>query len=114
MNILNSYRVKTWVSPSTDEVYLSISYMEDNRIFIASPINLEFKEHKIGMRSNPTLILPSYLAEDFLNAFAEALDDAGIKTDKDAKLAGTLEATRLHLEDMRTMAMKSFNHLIRR
>ena len=47
--------------------------------------------------------LSSFIANDFLQALAEALDQQGIKTDKDAKIAGTLEATKYHLEDMRKL-----------
>ena len=47
--------------------------------------------------------ISSYVANDFLNALAEALDKRGIKTDKDAKIQGTLEATRYHLEDLRSL-----------
>ena len=47
--------------------------------------------------------LSSFIANDFLEALAEALDQQGIKTDKDAKIAGTLEATKYHLEDMRKL-----------
>jgi len=39
-----------------------------------------------------------------LQAFAEALSEHGIKTDNDHKIAGTLEATKYHLEDMRKLA----------
>jgi len=38
----------------------------------------------------------------WLEALAEALDGAGIKTDK-AKAEGLLEATKYHLEDMRNL-----------
>lgn len=43
------------------------------------------------------------IAQEFLQALAEALDKNGIKTDKDAKIQGTLEATKYHLEDMRSL-----------
>lgn len=39
-----------------------------------------------------------------LKAFADKLSDLGIKTDNDHKIAGTLEATKYHLEDMRKLA----------
>lgn len=47
--------------------------------------------------------LSNLVAQDFLQALAEALDDRGIKTDKDAKIQGTLEATEYHLEDLRSL-----------
>lgn len=39
-----------------------------------------------------------------MKAFADKLSDMGIKTDNDHKIAGVLEATKYHLEDMRKLA----------
>lgn len=47
--------------------------------------------------------IPSFFAPSFLAALAEALDKNGIKTDKDAKIQGTLDATKYHLEDLRKL-----------
>lgn len=47
--------------------------------------------------------ISDYIAHEFFLALAEALDKQGIKTDKDAKIQGTLEATRYHLEDLRKL-----------
>ena len=47
--------------------------------------------------------LNNIIAQDFLQGLAEALDKQGIKTDKDAKIQGTLDATRYHLEDLRKL-----------
>lgn len=50
----------------------------------------------------PFLRFDSFIEQEaFLLAMAEALDDANIKTESDAKLQGTLEATRSHLADLR-------------
>ena len=49
------------------------------------------------------MTISNFLANDFLEALAEALDQQGIKTDKDAKIAGTLEVIKYHLEDMRKL-----------
>lgn len=55
----------------------------------------QLKDEDIMFASIPTSALP---------AFAEALSKRGIKTDNDHKIAGTLEATKYHLEDMRKLA----------
>jgi hypothetical protein len=47
--------------------------------------------------------LSNIIAQDFLQALAEALDKNGIKTDKDAKIQGLLEAQNKHLQDMRRL-----------
>ena len=39
-----------------------------------------------------------------LKQFADQLSEMGVKTDNDHKIAGTLEATKYHLEDMRKLA----------
>lgn len=54
---------------------------------------------------HPTLRLPEHLAHELFVALAEALDKKGIKTENDYKIAGTLEATKYHLEDMRKLAL---------
>lgn len=41
-------------------------------------------------------------------AFADALAGMGIKTDNDHKIAGTLEATKHHLEDMRRIVLHKY------
>lgn len=52
------------------------------------------------------LKIPHTLSAELLQSLAEALSEKGIKTDKDAKIAGTLEATRGHLEDMRRLVFR--------
>ena len=49
------------------------------------------------------LKIPHTIANELFESLAEALDSKGIKTDKDAKIQGTLEATKYHLEDMRKL-----------
>lgn len=50
-------------------------------------------------RPEPTWTIPSHLATPLV----EELTEHGHRSDRDAKLVGTLEATRDHLEDMRQM-----------
>lgn len=54
----------------------------------------------------PFLNLPFIMAKELFTGLAEALDQSGIKTESDAKIAGLLEATKMHLEDMRTLVFK--------
>lgn len=76
----------------------------DGRSRIAKPMNISFIEYDEMSPSEPTLKLPHDLAVQLFHALAEALDKQGIKTDNDHKIAGILEATRYHLEDMRLIA----------
>lgn len=50
-------------------------------------------------RIRPTLTISEHTA----NRMAQALADKDIKTDRDAKLQGTIEAMREHLADLRKM-----------
>ena len=60
-------------------------------------------DEEVAQIIEPSLKLPGNIGRALLQAFAEALDKDGIKTDKDAKLQGTIEATKYHLEDLRTL-----------
>jgi hypothetical protein len=48
------------------------------------------------------------MSNDQLAAFAQALADKGIKTNKDSIAEGKLAATEKHLEDMRLIALKGY------
>ncbi len=52
------------------------------------------------------LKLPRVIGDQVLKAFAEALDEKGIKTENDFKIQGLLEATKKHLNDMRRLVFK--------
>ncbi len=55
---------------------------------------------------------PPFFAEmdnDQLQAFAQALADKGVKTNKDSIAEGKLAATEKHLEDMRIIALAKYN-----
>jgi len=54
------------------------------------------------VRPEATLHLPEMCGKPLL----DALNGLDIKTDKDAMLAGTVEALRAHLADMRALAMR--------
>jgi len=71
--------------------------------YTVKPLNLIMTDHKPGTYAGPTIFLASHEAEEFLKSLAEALDKRGVKTDSDAKIQGTLQATRTHLADMRRL-----------
>ena len=77
-------------------------YTERNgKQFIVKHIEMELEEIKHGEAIRPTFEIPYLDAESFLKSLAEALDERGVKTDSDAKIEGTLGATKYHLEDLR-------------
>lgn len=85
---------------------ISMVFYEDRlngKRFIAKPVDLEFEEYNDGAEYRPTLRLNSSISNEFLQQLAEELDSKGVKTDKDAKIEGTLNATKYHLEDLRKL-----------
>lgn len=89
--------------PDFDGAYIYLYEEYDGKKYLAKPINLEFSEIKEAVIMGPTIKIPYYDAKEFMESMAEQLDKDGIKTDKDAKIEGTLEATRFHLEDLRKL-----------
>lgn len=55
---------------------------------------------------SPSFILGGLDSRQMLIALAEALETEGVKTPNDFKIQGLLEATKAHLEDMRTLVFK--------
>lgn len=88
----------------TGETYIGIFNEVNGKRYIAKPVKFEFVECEEGVSVEPTIRLGMTTAQQFLKALAEALDKQGVKTDKDAKIEGLLEATRYHLEDIRKVA----------
>jgi hypothetical protein len=87
----------------SDSINFYFYYEDGNGVRrVVKPVKLETVEVKKGMPvSGPTMSIPYPEAGQFMDSMAEALDEQGVKTDKDSKIIGTLEATRYHLEDMR-------------
>lgn len=84
---------------------LAITIWEERngRIYVAKPMDIVFKECPQGYSTEPTMRIDHFHAPEFMRAFAEALDKAGVKTESDATIAGTLKAQSYHLEDLRKM-----------
>ena len=97
-------------SESLDIIF--VQNREDGKRYIAEPVEIKFKEHKLGDDAKPTISLGFSLSGEFLKAMAEALDKQGIKTENDFKIAGLLEATKYHLEDMRKIALMPYKSVI--
>ena len=83
-------------------IYLYEERGGNGEIFIAEPVELVFKKRVSGVSAKPTLGIEDYDG-NFLTNLAEELDKRDIKTDKDAKIQGILEATRFHLRDLREL-----------
>ena len=53
--------------------------------------------------TKPFMVLSNMMAKEFMQSLSEALDNKGIKPDSNAKIEGTLEATKSHLADLRQL-----------
>jgi hypothetical protein len=108
----NKLRIKAFNNPHTGAVEFYISYKDQNgRRMVGLPMEFVFEAHEEGRQYPPTWRIDAFEAQDFLTALANALDEQGVKTDNDHKIAGTLEATRVHLDDMRRIALQNFPKL---
>lgn len=93
--------------PETDGFGFYFLRYEGDRKFIAridKDGNTNWKELDGSNKViKPTFFIGGMLEREFLEVLAEALDKKNIKTDKDAKIQGTLEAQKYHLEDLRKL-----------
>jgi hypothetical protein len=100
---MEKFHVNIHQQPWNDGLSITIWEERQGKVFVAKRVDLVFEECQGGYTTDPTLQLSHFHAPVFLNALAEALDKHGVKTDKDAKLQGTLEATKYHLQDLRKL-----------
>lgn len=105
-----SLKVRIYTEPISQEICITFyDRNERGELFVVKPFNLTISKVEEGAFIEPTIRLPGYhgeLGESLLFALAEALDKEGIKTDKDTKLAGMIEAMKTHLQDMRLIVYK--------
>lgn len=86
--------------PYRSNVSIVIWEEREGKRYAMKPVELVEYEIQEGVyEDDATLKLPRSL----LQAFANALAEEGIKTDNDHKIQGTLEATKYHLSDLRTL-----------
>lgn len=94
-------KVRIYANPWDMTTNIALMVQRNGQWMIAKPVTFDFVPINQGEVTTPTMMFAPEVASEFLKAMAQALDDRGIKTDSDAKLQGTLEATKSHLEDMR-------------
>lgn len=99
----NKLRVSIRKSEFTNELEIYIGEKRFDGMYIAKPVELVLEKHIEGENLDPTIKIGGFLADEFLKVLAEELDNKGIKTDKDERIKGTLDATKYHLEDLRKL-----------
>ncbi len=99
-------KVSIYRDPCFGAVQILFWEERNGKRYVVEPLKMTLKECPDGFIYEPTLRINASSAGQFLTAFAEALDHEGVKTDSDAKIAGTLEATREHLKDLQKIVFK--------
>lgn len=84
-------------------IYLIAEDASGNRS-IASPMKLEFKPLAEGLVSEPSLEFSGHMSREFFPALVDGLARSGYTYESSDK--GELKATKAHLEDMRTLALR--------
>src|SRR4051794_39073722 len=89
--------VSIGTDPITGNVAIYLYERRNGKTFAAQPVDLVFSEVDDEQPIMPTIRMNRVYADPLLEAIAEALDQAGVKTETDAKIQGTLEATKYQL-----------------
>lgn len=96
-------KVKIFYDVISDEMKFLFYEERDGQRYIVKPVAIELEAVKKGYPTEASMSIPGLAASELMVSLAEELDGQGIKTDKDSKLEGTIEATKYHLEDMRKL-----------
>lgn len=89
--------------PVMNSVHMTLYTKQDGQYYVVKPVSLELTKADGHCALTPTISLNGPSAEGFLQSLAKALDNQGIKTDSDHRVQGTLDATKVHLDDMRNL-----------
>ena len=102
------FEIRIWHSYDTDQTHIIIFDRTDreNRVINLYTGVIKVLSEYEKIPDEFILKIPNIMAAQFFQAFAEALDQQGIKTENDFKIQGLLEATKYHLEDMRKLVFK--------
>lgn len=71
--------------------------------------NWEQTKYQEGVDITPSLTFPFSFDQELFKALVDAISDRGIKPDAYSILEGEQKATKLHLQDMRTLVFKTPN-----
>lgn len=87
----------------TNRIYLGRVTPQGHTLVTHDGVAKDFKEGQTNSEDDYF----TEMTDEQLQAFADALAKRGVKTVNDHHNAGLLEATKAHLEDMRTLVFKS-------
>lgn len=94
---------RVWFDHSRQSWCVLVLRGDGQKTYVAKSQVFEYVEApEPGVAMEPTFVFYGHDGEAILRQIIDALAKNGVKDDSDAKIAGTLEATRYHLEDLRT------------
>lgn len=83
---------------------------EDGKKLICQNMNtMKFKIARSGQLIKPTFVIDGPFITPLLTAFANMLEEQGIRAEGKPVLENELSAVRYHLNDMRTLAFDQLN-----
>lgn len=107
---MSEYVVKIRFNPVTEGLGIYFGHRDHQNFQLAKPVKLEYeKADELDMDIEPTLFIPFHLQSVFLKTLLKAMENQGIKPESTSKIEGLLEATKYHLEDMRTIVFDRKN-----
>jgi len=89
---------------NTVDIYITMD--KDGKRYVAEPMNLSFKELVAGSASEATLETDRVIAKELLQGLSTALNQAGYRDNATESFQSELNATRKHLEDIRSLVLR--------
>jgi len=92
--------------PISNSVKMLFFTRQGNDIIVVRPVKFEFERIGPQQLREPTFVFGHEFGDNILEDLASAIASEGIKTETDAKIQGTLDATREHLADMQKLVFE--------
>jgi hypothetical protein len=86
------------------ECYI-VDELADGRRLVVEPMDMVFSEPEEDHVLEPSLRFSGYQSEEFLKGLSQALIELGYR---DKSSEGELKATKVHLEDMRSLVLDTW------
>jgi len=98
--------VRTHSDPFSGTTQIAFMKYEGNRLYVAEPMQLVFKEVGETEPIEPTLKIERRLADQILQELSNGLNKAGYRSELIEGYKLELGAVNKHLEDMRALVFK--------
>ena len=89
--------------PGHDAYGITFWYWQGDKVYVAKPVTLEFELRDEGTSVDPFLTITGPMAFELRKSIEEMVNRQDFFRTRDAKVQGTLDATKYHLEDLRNL-----------